>query len=124
MKGKVLLGLSIIFGLFMLNSGINKFTNHMPMPEMSDSALATIIAFGKSGWLMVLVGLAEILGGLLLLLPKSRSLGAIVLFPVILGIFVFHAVQEPSGMVIGVVLLLINLFLIYSYKDKYMPMIS
>lgn len=124
MKNKILMSVSILLGLMMVVFGINKFVHFMPMPPMPEEAGALMAAFANSGWVIPLIALAEIIGGALLFSPKTRALGAIVLFPVIVGIFAFHLAMEPSGLPMGIVLLLINLWLIFENKDKYTPMIS
>ncbi len=124
MKDKILLGVSVLLGLMMAVSGLNKFLQFMQMPPMPDAASATMGALVASGWIIALVAIAEIVGGVLLMIPKTRALGAIVLFPVILGIFLFHAVQAQDGLIMGLVLFAINLWVIFDNKEKYMPMIN
>jgi uncharacterized membrane protein YphA (DoxX/SURF4 family) len=124
MKNKIVLVLSILFGVMMLNSGLNKFFQFMPMPEMSAEAGGLMVAFAASGWMFPLIALGEIIGGILIAVPKTRALGALVLFPIVVGIFLFHAVLDPATVGMSIVLLAINLFVIWDNKTKYMPMIS
>jgi putative oxidoreductase len=124
MKNKILLIASGLLGFLMVFSGLNKFAHFQEMPPMSGTALELMTAFANSGWLIPLLALAEILGGLLIAYPKTRALGAIVLFPVIVGILLFHIAQEPSGLPMAGVLFLINAWIIFENKDKYLPMVS
>ncbi|QSE95862.1 DoxX family protein [Fulvivirga lutea] len=124
MKSKIVFAISLLFGLMMINSGLNKFLNYMPWPEMPEPAMNLMTAFMESGWVFPLVAVAEIVGGILFILPKYRALGAIVLFPVVVGIFLFHAVLEPSTMPVAIIILAINLYVIYENREKYMPMIK
>ena len=39
MKNKIFMGVRILFGLMMVNSGLNKFLGYMPMPEMTEQAM-------------------------------------------------------------------------------------
>ena len=124
MKKKILFGLSALMGLMMINSGLNKFLNFMPMPEMPKEAGALMMAFAESGWLLPLIALAEIVGGVLFIAPKFRALGAIVLLPVTVGILLFDTVSSPQHAGIAIVLILINFWAIYENKEKYIPMIQ
>lgn len=124
MKSKILLVLTVLFGLMMVNSGLNKFLNYMPMPEMSEEQMALFGAFAKIGWLFPLVGFIEVVGGILIAIPKLRALGAIVILPVMVGIVIHHIVHDPSTLIVVLVMLAINLWAILDNKDKYMPMIS
>jgi putative oxidoreductase len=124
MKKKILLVVSILFGLMFINSGLNKFFGYMPMPkDIPQNLLKVMTAFMEIGWLMPLVAVAEITGGLLFMFNKLRPLGAIVLFPVIIGILVNHITTAPSGLPIALVLLAIELWVIIENREKYMPMI-
>lgn len=124
MKNKILLILSILFGLMFINSGLNKFFNYMPMPdEMPENMIKLMTAFLEIGWLLPLVAVAEIIGGLLFMIPRLRPMGAIVIFPVMVGIVLTHIVNEPSGLPIALVLLAINIWVIFENREKYLPMI-
>ena len=68
----------------MIIFGANKLKVFLPMPEkMAPEQLKVMEAFGTISWLMPLAGVAEILGGILMIFPKTRALGAIVIFPII-----------------------------------------
>ncbi|MCB0469400.1 MAG: DoxX family membrane protein, partial [Flavobacteriaceae bacterium] len=87
MKTKILLILCVLFGLMMVNAGLNKFFNYMPMPEdITDEQMALFGAFGTIKWLMPLVAVVEIVGGILFMIPKYRAFGALVILPVMVGI--------------------------------------
>lgn len=124
MKNKVLLVLCVLLGLMMVNSGLNKLFAYMPEPEFLPEVRLLVDAFNASGWMMPLIAVVEIVGGILLVPTKTRALGAIVLFPVVVGIFFFHLVQDPSTIAIAIVVLGINVWAIVDNKEKYMPMIQ
>ena len=125
MKNKILMGASILFGLTFINSGLNKFFNYMPMPEdMPESLIKLMMAFMEIDWLMPLVAVAEIVGGVLFMTTKFRALGAIIILPVMVGILLTHIVNAPSGLPLALVLLSINLWVIIENRKKYMPMIK
>src|SRR5690554_7297165 len=82
MKQKILTVLSVLFGLLLLNGGLNKFFNYMPVPEdMAEEMVKDFGAIMEISWLMPLIAIAEIIGGLLIIFPKTRALGAVVIFP-------------------------------------------
>ncbi len=125
MKKKILFVVSILFGLMFINSGLNKFFNYMPMPEdLPEKMMKLFTAFMEIGWLMPLIAVAEIVGGLLFITNKYRALGAIIIFPVMIGILLTHLINAPSGLPIALVLLAINLWVIIENREKYLPMIQ
>ncbi|OJU72590.1 MAG: DoxX family protein [Bacteroidetes bacterium 47-18] len=114
-----------LFGLLLLNSGLNKFLNYMPVPEGLPEALTKDNdAFAEISWLMPLVGFAEVLGGLLILVPRTRALGALVVFPVMAGVLLTHLTVAPGGLVMALILWSILLWIIIDNKQKYLPLIN
>lgn len=123
MKKKILLVIGILFGLMFINSGLNKFLNYMPVPDdLPVEMVKLMTAFMTIGWLMPLVAVAEIVGGALFMIPKFRALGAIVIFPIMVGIVLTHIFNAPSGLPIAIVLLAINIWVIIENRAKYLPM--
>lgn len=97
----------------------------MPMPEsMPEAATKLMAGLMESGWIMPLIAIVEIIAGILIIIPKTRALGAIMIFPIVIGIVLVHIVQDPANMMVGFVLLAINLWIIFENREKYMPMIS
>ena len=121
MKNKILTILSILFGVMMINSGLNKFLNYMPMPAMSEEMMQVIGGFVATKWVFPLVALVEIAGGILIAVPKTRALGALVILPVMVGITVHHLVHDPAGVGMAIVLFAINLWVIADNWKKYSP---
>ncbi len=98
MKEKINLIISILFGGLLANTGLNKLLpkdlKYMPKPEMLDAAKSTMRALVESGWIWEMVGVSQIIGGILLMIPRFRALASIILLPVNIGIFLFHAIQD------------------------------
>lgn len=124
MKQKIMFVLSLLTGLMLINAGLNKFLNYIPVPEDLPENMKRINdAFMEIGWLLPLIGAAEILGGILFIIPKTRALGALVIFPVMVGILLTHLIIMPAGLIMAIVLMAINLWVIYENREKYLPMI-
>lgn len=125
MKKKILPGISILFGLIFINSGLNKFFNYMPVPkDMPENMIKVMTAYMEITWLMPLIALAEIAGGLLFITNKFRALGAIIIFPVMIGILLTHIITAPSGLPMALVLMAIEIWVIFENREKYLPMIK
>ncbi len=125
MKKTVLNILSVLLGLLFLNGGLNKFFNYMPTPEDLPEAIARDNeALMEIIWLMPLIASAEILGGLLILFPKTRALGAIVIFPVMVGILLTHIFVAPEGLPIALLIWAMLLWILYEHKQRYYSLIN
>jgi putative oxidoreductase len=124
MKKKILMVVSILFGLIFINAGLNSFLHYMPMPEdIPENMKKIMMAFVEIGWLMPLIAIAELAGGILFIITKYRALGAIVIFPVMIGILLTHIINVPKGLPLALVLMAINLWVIIENREKYLPMI-
>lgn len=125
MKNKILNAVSIIFSLLLINGGLNKFLNYMPVPEdLPAELLSDNVALMEIVWLMPLIGFAEILGGLLILFPKTRALGALVVFPVMVGVLLTHITVAPGGLPIVLVIWAILGWIIIDNREKYFYLIK
>jgi uncharacterized membrane protein YphA (DoxX/SURF4 family) len=124
MKNKILFALCLLTGLVFINSGLDKFLHYMPMPkDMPEKLIKSGQAFMEIGWILPLVGAAEIAGGILLIPGRTRALGAIVLIPVLAGILLSTISLTPSALPVVLVLLAIVLWVIIDNREKYLPMI-
>ena len=93
-------------------------------PDMPEALLKDMGAFMEVSWLMPLIAVAEIVGGILFIIPKFRALGAIIIFPIMIGIVLIHLTVAPSGLVFGLVLFAINLWVIFENREKYLAMVN
>ena len=124
-KTKVLFVFSLLFGLLFINAGLNKFLNYMPVPENLPEGLAKeMSALVQIKWLMPLIGLVEIVGGIFFILPRTRTLGAIIILPVMTGILLTNTVTDTSGLPIALILFAILLWVIFENRKKYLPLVN
>ena len=125
MKKKILFVVSLLFGLVFINSGLNKFFNYIPVPkDLPESLVKLMGAFLEIKWLLPLIAVAEIIGGIFVIIPKYRALGAIIIFPVMVGVLLTHIINVPLGLILAIVLFVINLWIIIENREKYMQMIK
>lgn len=108
-----------------INAGANKFFNYIPIPANLPAKMIKLnLAMLEIGWLMPLIAIVEIVGGLLFIFKKFRPFAAIMLFPVMVGILLTHILYDRSTLPIVIVLLVIQLWVIIDNREKYLPMIS
>ena len=125
MKNKILFVFCLLAGLMFINAGLNKFFQYMPAPkDMPDKMVKAVMAFVEIGWLMPLVGTFEVIGGVLLIIPRTRALGAIVLVPILTGILLANINMAPSGLPIVFALIAILAWVIIENRAKYLAMVK
>lgn len=124
MKNKIVNVLCILMGLLFINGGLNKIFKYIPIPDDLPEKLRVLNESLESFvWLMPLVAVVELAGGILFAVPKTRALGAIVLFPVMTGILLVHIYSAPEGLPMAIILMAINLWIIFENRERYMAML-
>lgn len=124
MKQKIFTVATVLFALMFINGGLNKFFNYIPVPPDMPAELVKVnTALMQISWLMPLIALVELVGGVLLLIPKYRALGAIIIFPIMVGIVCIHATVAVSGLPLAIVLSAILLWIIWENRAKYLQLI-
>lgn len=120
MKNKILFVFSLLFGLMFINSGLNKIFQYMPMPkDMPENMMVIVEAFGAIIWLMPLIAVVEIIAGVLVIIPKYRALGAIMILPIMVGILLTHIFNAPSGLPIALILFAVLAWIMIENRAKY-----
>ena len=109
----------VLLGLVFLVFGLNAFFNFMPMPPPPKGPAGDFVgAMFSSGYLYA-VKCFEISGGLLLLIGWKVPLGLTLLGPVLVNILFFDIFLDHSGLGLGVVLAVLALFLLWSYRTAF-----
>lgn len=115
---------AVILGVMMVVFGLNKLVPFLPMPAPTPEEMKIFTALLTLGWVLPLVATIEIVGGVLLVFPRTRALGAIVLLPVMTGIVLHHVVHAPATLLMPLILFAIDIAVILMNTRKYLPMIS
>ena len=123
MNSKVFMVLRILLGLFVLVFGLNKFLHFIPMEEMSEAAGNYFGALTATKTI-TLVAIVEIIAGLALIFNKYGALLALILMSVSINAVLFHVTLEPGSMAGAAILLVLNLAVLYGYKDKYKDLLA
>jgi hypothetical protein len=113
-----------LLGLIFVVFGLNFFLKFIPMPpgppEGSPPALFMAALF-PTGYL-AFVKVLEILGGVLVAIPKTRNIGLLVLGPIIVNIIAFHVfLTGGAGLADPVVILItaLPLFLLWTARKSF-----
>src|SRR5580704_15442388 len=84
-------------GMTFLVMGLNGFLNFIPLPPPTGVAGQFMGALYVSHYLWVIFAF-QVIGGLLLLVNRYVPLAVAILAPVIVNILTFHALMDPSGL--------------------------
>jgi uncharacterized membrane protein YphA (DoxX/SURF4 family) len=124
MKSKLVTGARVLLGLIFFVFGLNFFFHFIPQPPPPPAAGAFAGAMLATGYLFTLVKVTEVASGALLLANRYVPLALALLAPVVVNILFFHAFLAPAGIVLPIVVLALELFLAWSFRDTYRPMLA
>ena len=109
----------ILLGLIFVLFGSNAFLRFLPMPPLPQGVTGEYLhAFFASGYVYFIGGL-QVIGGLLLLMGRFVPLGLTILGAIIVNIWIFHILMAPEGLPPAIVVAVLELFLIWSYRDRF-----
>jgi putative oxidoreductase len=109
----------ILLALIFIVFGSNAFLHFLPMPPPPQGLVGDYLrVFVASGYIYV-IGAMQIVGGLLLLIRRFVPLGLTILAAIIFNILVFHALMAPEGFPPGLVVTLLELFLVWRYRAAF-----
>jgi putative oxidoreductase len=111
----------VLLGLIFLFFGSNGLLHFLPMPPLPQGVTGEFLhSFLASGYVYVISGF-QVVAGLLLLIGRFVPLGLTILGAIIVNIWTFHLLMapEPAGMVPAMVVSVLELFLVWSYRDRF-----
>ena len=115
----------VLLGAMMLFASISYFFNLMGDQPEPTGNLATLMAgFAASKYIFPVAKTVELLSGLMLISGKFVRLGTIILLPITINIFLIHTVVTKTDIPMAAVILLANIFLIYSNWDSFKEIVK
>ena len=104
----------IVLGLLFIMSSVVVLFNLVQAPPPPEGTPAAMFmgAFAPTGYL-TFVKVLELLGGILVAIPRTRNLGLLVLGPIIVNIFAFHTFITSPKDLLNPMLILIALLALY-----------
>lgn len=118
MNSKVTMVLRIVLALILIVFGVNKFANFMPMPPPEGDAAVYMKGLAVTGVMFPLLGVLEILIGILLITKKAIPFALVLLAPIAFNMVLFHATLAMDGIAASAIVLVLNIILIYAYWDR------
>jgi putative oxidoreductase len=113
MIARILLGLGFVF------FGANILYPFLPNPGPPPGVAGQFVGALFASHYLYLVGGAQLIGGLLVLVNRYTVLGLTVLGPVIVNILTFHLLMDPKGIVPGLVVTVLWFILFFRYRQYF-----
>lgn len=113
-----------VLGLAFSVFGLNGFLHFLPMPPTAGPAGDFLGALFATGYMFPLIKGTEVVAGALLLANRFTPLALALLAPVLVNIVAFHALLAHGGLGLPLVLLALELYLAYAYRNAFSPMLA
>jgi uncharacterized membrane protein YphA (DoxX/SURF4 family) len=116
----------VLLGLLFFVSGLNGFLNFLPQPStpLPAGANAFAGALMNTGYMFPLIMATQWTVGTLLLLNRFVPLALALLAPFIVNSIAFHIFLEPSGRPLAFAVLAFELYLAWTYRKAFRPMLA
>lgn len=116
----------VLMGLFLLVMGLNGLFNFLPQPkvEMAPGAMAFAEALMKTGYMMQLIAITQTIVGVFLVTNRFVPLALALFAPFMVNSVAFHFFLERSGLPMAVVFLVLELYLAWTYRKAFRPMLA
>jgi len=121
---KAIIVARIVLAIIYLVYGTNYFLHFFPSSLPPGKAGDFMGGLKRSGYFFEYMKAMQIIGAILMFIDRWTVLTTIVLLPISLNIFLFHAFLQLNGLGTAVILLATNLFLVYSYRRNYWGLLT
>jgi putative oxidoreductase len=103
-----------LLGLLFVMSSVVVLFNLVKMPPLPEGSPQAMFmgALGPTGY-MTFVKVCELLGGILVAIPRTRNFGLLVLGPIIINILAYHVFIMKGTMLVDPMLIIIVLLALY-----------
>ena len=111
----------ILLGLVFFVFGLNGFFHFLPMPPMEGTAAVFFGGLMATGYFIPVLAATQTISGALLLAGKFVPLALVMLAPVVLHIFLFHAFVDLAGLPVAIVVGALEVYLAFfsrPYSDS------
>lgn len=125
MKSKINNIIRIILGLGLILFGLDKFFEFIPHNHvMTEELVAAFTGLIANKFILPTVGVVEAISGLLLLTRKYSIIGLLLMVPVTYGIIAFHLAVDLAGIIPGLIVAVMHIYLLFLKKTTITNLVS
>ena len=114
----------VLLGLVFVVFGSNIFLHFIPMPPLPATLAGDFSKALMQSHYIYVVGLLQVIGGLLLLIGRYVPLGLTLLGPVIVNILLFHIFLDRSGLRLAIIVAVLGLFLLWRHRTNFAGLVK
>lgn len=112
----------LIFGLLLVIFSLNFFFHFIPQPTPPEQAMKYMAGLMAAPYFFPVLKVTELLVGILLLANVAVPLALVLIAPIVVQIFLYHTILDPSGAPLAILLVVLEAFLGFAYFNYYRPL--
>lgn len=112
-----------LLGFIFLAFGLNGFVHFIPQMKMPNPALQLFIGMAATRYMIPLLFATQAVSGALLIVGMFVPLALALLAPILVNIFLFHVFIALDGLPVAIIVVGLELFLVWAYRDSFAPML-
>lgn len=115
-----------LLGLIFFVFGLNGFLQFLPQPPLPESAMAFMGGLASTGYFFPVLKATEVIAGVLLLSGFAAPLALVILAPISIQIFLFHAILTPglANLVLPLAIVALHVTAATAYWGIYRPLFN
>ena len=118
----------ILLGLLFLMASLAVLLKLAPVPKFPEGTPIALFmgAFAPTGY-MTFVKIFELAGGILVMIPRTRNFGLLVLGPIIVNILAFHTfILHGEGLLdpMLIAIIILALYLLWDARQKFLGLLK
>ncbi|HMK05949.1 MAG TPA: hypothetical protein VK476_00355 [Flavobacterium sp.] len=112
----------IVLGITLVVFGSNMVYPFIPLPPPTGSGGDFMNSMHATGYIFPVVGILEVMIGVMLLLKKWVAFALVLLAPISINILFLHLFLGIPGLGAAIVVVIFNAILIYKHWKQYIPL--
>lgn len=113
-----------LMGLLFLFASIVVLFNLVPKPELTGAVKTFNEGMDAAPYFITLIKVTELICGIAFVSGRFVPLATVVIAPVIVNIFLFHAFLDRSGLPVAIFLVFANIVVAYYYRKSYAGLLT
>ena len=114
----------VLVGLWFIFSSLSFLLKLVVPPEQTGNMKIFMDGLVASGYLFQAIKIVELVCGIAFVSGFFVPLASVLISPIIVNILLVHIFLDTSGLPVGIVLTISNVFLAYYHKELFIPLLK